>query len=508
MQHALKWVMVVSIAAVWCAVSLGGKPVAGQSDKGAGASPAETAKPGEKAAGKPAKTRDKSEAKSEAKPAATTVAKKAPAKPAAKPKPAKVEFPYPPSLPDGAKSVTVKSNDLLQKPETLAEGVTVAKEAPVVEFMYYPGQDYPGDPWSNWGDSSVANGKYYSAIGDHAAPRGNAFIFEYDPATKVLRKVLDIQATLKMPEGHYIPGKIHSHVEMGVDGWVYCSTHRGSPKATVDANHYLGDWILRANPATGVSEVVAHAVVPKHCLPNGMIDRQRLIFYGGTAPGVGTDPLGIQFVVYDLKNRKLLYSGANGPARAMILSSSTGKVYFAPGNSEGTLMRYDPSTGKPPEELPATIGIRAATDETPQGLVYSVSTGQGATSRLYALDVKTEKVEAHGPMAVGTNQYIASIKADPTGRYLYYVPGAHGGSQRDNSAVVQYDTKTKTRKVIAFLSPALDKPTGAVMQGTYAVAIDERGEKLYITWNVSRGGRVWDTCGLTVIHIPASERPL
>jgi hypothetical protein len=30
---------------------------------------------------------------------------------------------------------------------------------------------------------------------------------------------------------------------------------------------------------------------------------------------------------------------------------------------------------------------------------------------------------------------------------------------------------------------------------------------MYVTWNVSRGGKVWDCCALTVIHIPESERP-
>ena len=44
------------------------------------------------------------------------------------------------------------------------------------------------------------------------------------------------------------------------------------------------------------------------------------------------------------------------------------------------------------------------------------------------------------------------------------------------------------------------------LKGTYAVAVDPAGDKLYITWNVSRGSRAWDCCSMTVVHIPESER--
>jgi hypothetical protein len=43
-------------------------------------------------------------------------------------------------------------------------------------------------------------------------------------------------------------------------------------------------------------------------------------------------------------------------------------------------------------------------------------------------------------------------------------------------------------------------------KGTYSVAVDPRGDTLYVTWNISRGSKAWDCCGLTAIHIPESER--
>jgi hypothetical protein len=417
---------------------------------------------------------------------------------------------FPPSLPGGKHAVTDTSDAFLKPAETLRDGVAIAKTPPTVDFAYYPGQDYEGKPWSNWGDSTAAAGKYYSAIGDHLAPAGNACVYEYDAQNKSFRKLLDLAALLKRPEGHYAPAKIHSRVDLGSDGWLYCSTHRGSPRVTTDEFHYTGDWVLRCNVETGAQEVVVHAPVPKHCIPNGTLDPDRLIFYGGTAAGQGKDGEGVQFFAYDCKNRKLLYSGPDGPARYMILARSTGRVYYVPGKGESPLMRFDPATDKAPVQIPGEIGIRAATRETPQGIVYTISQGQGegAEATVFAFNTKSEKVERLGPAAVASQQYVAAVSADPMGRYLYYVPGAHGGSERDGSAVVQFDTQTRQRKVIAFLHPFYQEKYGLIPKGTYGLAVDPAGDKLYITWNVSRGSRAWDCCGLTTVHIPEGERPV
>ncbi|MHC4503434.1 MAG: hypothetical protein ACYTFI_09025, partial [Planctomycetota bacterium] len=115
--------------------------------------------------------------------------------------------PYPPTLPDGRQVLTFD-----------VDGVTV-------DFMYYPGQDYPGNPWSNWGDGLAIGEKYYSAIGDHIGPAGNAYVHEYDAATRTLRKIVDLRAVLRLPDGHYTPGKIHSRIDIGSDGWLYFGTH-------------------------------------------------------------------------------------------------------------------------------------------------------------------------------------------------------------------------------------------------------------------------------------------
>jgi len=411
----------------------------------------------------------------------------------------------PPELPSGKSVVTISSPDLLKPPPSLHD-VPVAKTPPVVDFLYYPGQTYKGNPWSNWGDGVAVAGKYYSAIGDHKAPDGNAYVYEYDAASKSLKRIVDLRQLLDVPDGQYTPGKIHGRLDIGRDGRLYFSTHRGSTRVTTDEYGYKGDWIIRHNPKTSASEIVAHGPVGKNCMPCSVLDPDRLIFYGGTAAGDTSDKRNL-FFAFDTVNRKLLYSGYGGPGRYMVFAKSTGRAYFTP-DLEGSLFRYDPEKGGPPVKLDQEIGIRAATQETPQGYVYTVSKGD---AQIYRFDTRTEKVQPIGSAPIGTQNYITTIDADPTGRYLYYVPGAHGGSQKDGCAIIQFDVKKKTRKVIAFLHPFLKQQTGYTPLGTFSTAVGPAGDKLYITWNGNLGGTrrgrpTWDACALTVVHIPPPER--
>lgn len=414
---------------------------------------------------------------------------------------------YPPKLPGGRPMITSTSAEFLRAPTTIRDDVVVAKIPPRVDFLYYPNQTYQGNPWSNWGDSLAVNGKYYASIGDHLAPGGNAFVYEYDPTNQRFRQLVDLRKLLNLPDGHYTPGKIHSRIDLGEDGWLYTSTHRGSTRVTNDRYHFKGDWLIRIHPETGEVNVLSHGPVPKHCLPAGVLDPKRLIYYGGTTPGEEDKNDGVRFFAYDTKSRKVLCDLPNGPSRSMILATSSGRVYYTPGTGDSPLMRYTPGIGNVPEQIEGKISIRAATQETPQGLVYTVSFDHdGREATLYAFNTKTEKVKILGPAAVGREQYIATLDADPTGRYIYYMPGAHGGSESDGAPVVQFDTQTNIKKIIAFLHPFTKNNYGCTLKGTYSAAVTPEGDKLFVTWNVSRDGRVWDACALTVIHIPESER--
>jgi len=432
-------------------------------------------------------------------------------KPSAKPT-------WPPTLPGGKSIGSGTSPKLLQGTGTLRDGVKIAKTAPQIDFMYYAGQTYHPKPglWSAWGDSLAIGDKCYSSIGDHSSPGGNAFVYEYDAARKKLRAVVDLRKTLKLPAGHYTPGKIHSRLDLGRDGWIYFSTHRGSTRVGLDPkNHFHGDWIMRYHPETEKTEVIAHAPLKMQCMPTGLLDPDRLIFYAGTADGLKKNEP--QFLAYDVKRRRILYSDNYGPYRYLIFARSTGKVYFhgatsSPGQTQGpkSLVRFDPEKPGKPTLIKARCGLRSATQETPQGVVYTID-----HDALWAFDTKTEKATQLGPSAVGKQTYTTSIDADmKTGRYLYYVPGAHGGSEKDGSPLIQFDVKTRTRKVVAFLHPYLYDQYGFVPCGAFGTAVSPAGDKVYITWNGNRttrredlAGRIkFDICAFAVVRIPESER--
>ncbi len=422
---------------------------------------------------------------------------------------------WPPQLTAAGQPVTHADPAFLQPAETLQEGVRIAQTPPEVTLLICPNQTYPGNPWSNWGGGSFANGKTWFAIGDHYAigrgnvryGRGNAFVQEYDLASGTLRTVAATAALLPLPEDHYLPGKIHSRVDMGKDGWLYYATHRGSPAAASRANHYRGDWILRTHPRQGVSEIVATAPVPDHSLPCSVLDPERLIFYASTAAGPDAEDQRIQFLAWDIQQQRALYTGPDGPARAMILARTTGKVYYVPGSNDGELHRFDPEHPIAPESLGITLGIRAASDETANGRVYVVSTGQASGQPLLReFDTTRETVRELGDAAVGNEKYIASLAVDHAGQFLYYVPGAHGGGWRDGSPVVQFHIPTGTRKVIAFLDPFFTQRYGLTLKGTYSVVLSDDGSTLFIVWNAARGTKAWDCCALSVIRIPESER--
>ena len=47
---------------------------------------------------------------------------------------------------------------------------------------------------------------------------------------------------------------------------------------------------------------------------------------------------------------------------------------------------------------------------------------------------------------------------------------------------------------------------GCTPKGTYSTALSADGGTLFITFNISRGTRAWDCCGLAVVHISELER--
>ncbi len=425
-------------------------------------------------------------------------AKPAPASPDSQARALKARYPlpYPPTLPGGKKVVTERSPVLLKPGPNLKDGVTIAARPPTVDFAFYPDQDYPGNPWSHRSDGIVVGDKFYSSSNDHLAPRGTAHLWEYDIAAQRFTKLCDTTQFLESQRAfpgsmNYRPGEMQSRIDLGSDGWLYYATDRGSPTVTNDAHGYLGEWVLRTHPQTRETQIVATFPVAKHTIPASVLDPRRMRFYGGTAPGKDSINQKVQFFVLDVQTGKVLLQADDGPDRVMIFSSSTGRVFW-----EGKM--YDPQTHR---VTPANVPhVRAASRETAQGWVYGTS---HRSADLWALNVRTGELQTLGSGAVGTQEYISSIEVDPTGRYLYYIPGAHGGAASDGSPVVRFDTTTKQRHVIAFLHDLFWEKYDYALDGSFGSALDEKGKRLCISWDGWRKGqpRGWESAAITVLHL-------
>ena len=72
----------------------------------------------------------------------------------------------------------------------------------------------------------------------------------------------------------------------------------------------------------------------------------------------------------------------------------------------------------------------------------------------------------------------------------------------------EFDTKSKTRKVLCFLRSFYEREVGYTPDGCFCSVLDPKGDKLYVSWDGWRKGQPngWESCALTVIHIPESER--
>ncbi|MGH8913251.1 MAG: hypothetical protein ACRDZM_01900, partial [Acidimicrobiia bacterium] len=144
-------------------------------------------------------------------------------------------------LPAGAPFIVGESVQMTDLGE--ANGVTV-------EGAIYPRPDYPGDPWSQWGQGwALADGRFYSGLGDHQGPDGNSYLYEYDPASGSLTMIGDLLSYVDdHTPGTWGYGKIHAQMVGGACGEIYLSSYWGSYRDLNFTDTYRGDILFRLDP--------------------------------------------------------------------------------------------------------------------------------------------------------------------------------------------------------------------------------------------------------------------
>lgn len=413
-----------------------------------------------------------------------------------------------------AKAMTLELSDFLKAPASLdATKFTVAKTPPRIDFCIFPGlkDRGKGTLWSSWGDGCVTkNGKYYTSIGDHLGKDATSYVYEYDPITMVLKRVVDVLQAIAQALGLFGHGKIHAGIHEAADGTLYFATYWGKPKE-IDAaftKGFEGSILLRFDPKTGKTENLG-AIVPRQGLPASFLDGKRqLLYFHSVYKG--------DIAVFDLKSRKVKFLGG-GEESALsrtFMSDARGRVYFSA--TDGTLHYYDPETNalanskaRLPEAGTNKKGekgnaLRAAVNRpTRAGIVY----GMTSAGRMFAFDPAKESVRDLGPN-FQEGDYTAVMVMSPDEKFLYFAPGAHGSASKTAAPVVQYNIATGERKVLVFLQAPLQERFKYNIGGTYNLQIDGKGETLFITFNgAAQGAR--GTFGLPsviALHIPAAER--
>lgn len=436
---------------------------------------------------------------------------------------------WPPRL-AGAKdgTITITTDRFLDVPPEVAasreeEGVApfvMAKTAPTIELAFHG--DLGTDPtnrrlWSSWGDICLASdASVYVGIGDHnhdAAGDGRCFIYRWDQTKKTLTRIVDMNEVVPPRPGQPAWTKVHAKIDEGLDGKIYfCCTlnagnDAGNPKYKW-TEQLPGAQLYQYDPQTGRTTVFAN-LPPKRCTATSLFDAKRNVWWCNLEAGDGDALYGL-----DLATKKVVYQSADGAVgfnRNFALAAD-GTIYF--NGDKGQILHLDPvqktisSTGV---AFSNSTGMRASTSQSRNGDIFGSTHG---SNQLYRFRPASNQLEMLGP-TWGTGQYTTIMLLSPDERFVYYLPGSHGQAFKYGTPVVQYEIATKTRKVLAFLAPALEEQIDYVPGGTYGMKLSQDGGTLFVNFNGHAADEIrpgqmkpigFGLCSFVAIQIPKSER--
>jgi len=412
------------------------------------------------------------------------------------------------------KSFKPSAAQVLVRPAAAAGDYDVAKAPPSVRFGVLPGQWTGASLWSAWGDALFASDtNFYCSIGDHAGPHGYTYVYQVNPRSGAIKMIVDVNDVLKIPAADYAPGKIHAPL-MEYEGAILFAGYRAG-KGVDDAHHYQGDPLVRWSLADG-AVATFDPPAPFCSFAASVIHAPSKTIYG-VGPGGERLQGESRFFVYDIDARKTLFCGVPQPdaTRALVVAPD-GRAWYSSGGGKGAtsrFARYDPKTNKTTLTDLAAPGtmLRAASRCNDEGVAYCIS-NDGA---LFTFDTRAEKVRVLGQSFDAGPAYTAVCKLSPDGRYLYYAPGAHGGAEGVGAPVVQLDTRTNRRKVIAFLFDYMKGSANYHTGGSFGLDVSADGATLGICFNgwkmdetrSAQGLKTFDQVSVVLLDIPASERP-
>lgn len=184
------------------------------------------------------------------------------------------------------------------------------------------------------------NGKVYVGAAKY---RHNAYLVEFDPATKGMQVVLDAQKEIgTTATGFAAQAKFHTRNNVGESGRIYLGTKQGYPAEGEQRSEYAGGYPMVFDPATGTTRVYG-IPVPHHGVISVTPDEARGVAYVSTCddarPIESTHflQLNLETGAYrDLLDCRHMY--------AFIVVDARGRAYHPV--LGGEIARFDPATDR------------------------------------------------------------------------------------------------------------------------------------------------------------------
>ena len=432
------------------------------------------------------------------------------------------------------------SERLLKLPENYPFDVNfdIAVEPPTIDFAIIQGLEpwcfeygesinqspisaSDGFPiWSGFGDVTKGpDGCFYFSIGNHKYYGGNAFVVHYDPIKKRQELVLNAADVTGWKPEEWSDGKIHGDLDINPEGDMMMLTFSGPRPLAKEFNDvpYSGAHLLRFNIYTGKAEDLGVPFAGDTWGYHAWDWERGILFAVGQAKNTT--------LIYDTNTRTPVFAGYQPKGitwwrRCIMIDRETGCIYTSnstPANdASNTIVRWERKNNTF-SEMKSRVPVHPVHGKSFQLRAHTKrKTGDGAfwclcnNGVMFKFYPEADRVDSIGLNWGDEGIYTTNICMSPKERYLYYLPGAHSDAWKFGTPVVQFDTKTGRRKVLAFLSDFYLENYGYSPYGSYGLELDERGESLFFYTNgifTSREiGSGYGRPALFHLMIPESER--
>jgi hypothetical protein len=358
--------------------------------------------------------------------------------------------------------------------------------------------------WSIWGKGVLAqNGRYYSAVGDggsagdESGHDGNTFLYEYDPATGVVRAVGDVQSAFGMHvAGENGYGKIQGDISEGPCGLLYMHSYWGSPSGLTYAGNYQGDLLLRYNPSTKHLESLG-VRIPQMGVPSMTLWRPGALIYGEA--NTPAEPKEVVFWAYDIQSDNVVFQSPRRLRndRNIAVDRDGSAYYTGPGAS---LYRYDPHTNSEApltEAFPGGGWLRASTRPAADGAFVLVTT---EPDEAYRFVPSTRELT----LLASLPHPIADLELDPSERVAYFVPVGLGLGP--SFELYELNRTSGALRRLLDIGATVESAGGSRPQGSYSLNLSADGKTLFIAANSGEPDG-FGVPELIVLQLPDSALP-